>query len=95
MTDQPASDRNQLLYRNARQIKRIVEATYSSPEFQDELSLPGSAFLDCEYLDNGEKLACLWNNAVRSMASESDGLKEHHLYKVGMRSARDFKLSSR
>lgn len=82
-TNESDSDRNQLLYRNARQIKRIVEATYSSQTFDDDAAHRGSEVVDCDALDSGEKLACRWNNVVRSMAHDGDDLKQHHLNKVG------------
>lgn len=78
------SDRNQLLYRNARQIKRIVEATYSSQNFEDvDTASTKPGILTCQNLDGGEKLACLWNRAVRRMvSSDADAMKQEYLNQV-------------
>jgi hypothetical protein len=63
--------------------KRIVEATYSSQNFEQEAVSSGSEVSQCDDLDSGEKLACRWGNAVASMAQEDDSLKQIHLNKVG------------
>lgn len=81
-TDHPDADRNQLLYRNARQIKRIVEATYSSQNFEQKAVSSESGVSQCDDLDSGEKLACRWGNAVASMAQEDDSMKQIHLNKA-------------
>ncbi|KAF2715075.1 alkaline phosphatase-like protein [Pleomassaria siparia CBS 279.74] len=58
-------DRIQLLLRNAKQIKTIVEATYPSLGFSDEVKE-----LDCDKsLSSGERLACKWQNVVQSMST--------------------------
>ncbi|KAH6622408.1 GPI ethanolamine phosphate transferas-like protein 2 [Boeremia exigua] len=75
------SDRNQLLYRNARQIKRIVEATYSSQTFADEVPSVESSKTECDHSDSGEKLACRWSNIVNSMAYDDDDSKQSHVNK--------------
>lgn len=42
-----ASDRVQLLYRNAKQIKKIVEATYTSLRFDDKVLETKEMGLEC------------------------------------------------
>ena len=78
------SERNQLLYRNARQIKQIVQATYDSQSFEDvETSHKHTGILECKHLSGGEKLACLWNQAVRRVTGDdSDVAKQQHFNKV-------------
>ncbi|KAF3038115.1 major facilitator super transporter protein [Didymella heteroderae] len=77
------SDRTQLLYRNARQVKRIVQATYTSQIFEDlETSSRHTETLECNHLNGGEKLACLWNRAVRQVVgNDTDITKREHLSK--------------
>ncbi|KAJ4311565.1 major facilitator super transporter protein, partial [Neodidymelliopsis sp. IMI 364377] len=72
-------DRNQLLYRNARQIKRIVEATYASQSFEDRLLPQTTESDECDYSDSGQKLACRWQAVVRGLAHEDADMKDHHL----------------
>lgn len=55
----PASDRVQLLYRNALQMKTIVQATYTGQDF-DSLANGCSE----NGLSEGQKLACLWQRAL-------------------------------
>ncbi len=83
-TDSAASDRNQLLYRNARQIERIVEATYSVYSFSDHVETLGAEALDCDHLDGGEMLACRWSNILRSMVHDEDDARQIHLNKAGL-----------
>ncbi|KAJ4987461.1 gpi ethanolamine phosphate transferase 2 [Stagonosporopsis vannaccii] len=87
------SDRTQLLYRNARQIKRIVEATYPSQSFDDEASPLLLESLQCDDLDSGEKLACRWDSIMRSMHYDTDDSKQRHL-NVFMHDAQDIMSSA-
>ncbi|KAJ4337630.1 major facilitator super transporter protein [Didymella glomerata] len=89
------SDRNQLLYRNARQIKRIVQATYNSQSFEEaETSSKQTDILRCDHMSAGDKLACLWNRAVRhTMGNESDVAQQQHLNKF-MHEAQDVMSSA-
>ncbi|KAF2785696.1 alkaline phosphatase-like protein [Melanomma pulvis-pyrius CBS 109.77] len=58
-------DRIQILLRNAKQIKTIVEATYPSLSFADEVKE-----IDCEKtLTSGEHLACKWQKVVQAMST--------------------------
>ncbi|KAJ4379144.1 major facilitator super transporter protein [Didymella sp. IMI 355093] len=77
------SDRNQLLYRNAKQIKRIVQATYTSQVFEDvDTSSGHTETLKCDDRDGGDKLTCLWNRAVRGMfGNDADIEKQGYLNK--------------
>lgn len=81
-TDHTASDQSQLLYRNARQIRRIVEATYPNQDFGDRAPVPDSKVSDCNDLDGGERLACRWDNVVASTLQGNDSLKQDRLYEV-------------
>ena len=87
--DRSDSDRNQLLYRNARQIKHIVQATYASQSFEDVvISHKHTETLECDRLNGGEKLACLWNRAITRMTSDgSDVTKQQHLNEVSLLSS--------
>ncbi|KAF2868408.1 GPI ethanolamine phosphate transferas-like protein 2 [Massariosphaeria phaeospora] len=59
------ADRIQLLLRNARQVKKIVEATHPGLSFSDEVQE-----MDCEKsLTDGETLACKWQRVVQIMSS--------------------------
>lgn len=90
------SDRNQLLYRNARQIKHIVQATYTSQTFEDvDASQKPTETLECDRMNGGEKLACLWNRAVRRMtSSDSDVAKQEHLNEVSLYNGNTYTRSS-
>lgn len=83
-TDHVDSDQNQLLYRNARQIKRIVEATYPSQSFGEDAAALGAEVTNCKPFDGGEKLACHWENVMRSLVYDSDGLRQNRLYEVSL-----------
>ncbi|KAF2999396.1 major facilitator super transporter protein [Curvularia kusanoi] len=87
------ADRTQLLYRNARQIKRIVEATFTSQSFEQAVLSSGTAISQCDGLDSGEKLACRWANAVTSMAQDNNEAKQDHLKKF-MHDAQDIMSSA-
>ncbi|UPX12553.1 major facilitator super transporter protein [Ascochyta rabiei] len=87
-------DRIQLLYRNARQMKRIVEATYTSPSlkesFEDE-ALPvkeGQERCDQPDMTPGQLLACRWQGVVRSMANDEYKIASWHLVNF-MRDSQD------
>ncbi|KAF2474329.1 GPI ethanolamine phosphate transferas-like protein 2 [Lindgomyces ingoldianus] len=59
------SDRIQLLLRNARQVKRIVEATFPSLNFDDKVR---DIETECAgELSSGENLACRWQGVVQIM----------------------------
>ncbi|KAJ4302932.1 major facilitator super transporter protein [Kalmusia sp. IMI 367209] len=63
------SDRMRLLLRNARQMKRIVEATYPNLNFRDET---WNAEKECQPpLSDGQDLACKWHGVVEIMSSSS------------------------
>ncbi|KAF1933386.1 alkaline phosphatase-like protein [Didymella exigua CBS 183.55] len=89
------SDRNQLLYRNAKQIKRIVQATYTSQSFEDvDTTSRHTETLRCQDLESSEKLACLWNRAVtRMISNDADSAKQEHLNKF-MHEAQDVMSSA-
>jgi ethanolaminephosphotransferase len=76
-------DRIQLLLRNARQMKRIVAATYPSVSYEDEIkeSL-------CENASSsGESLGCKWQKVVQTMstvASVHPQLRVNFLYDVSL-----------
>ncbi|KAF2630219.1 alkaline phosphatase-like protein [Macroventuria anomochaeta] len=86
-------DRIQLLYRNAKQIKHIVEATYTSQSFDDQALAPGHGLSDCDYSDSGEKLACRWNRFVRGLAHDEEDVQQAHLTKF-MHDAQDIMSSA-
>jgi ethanolaminephosphotransferase len=78
-----AVDRIQLLLRNARQMKRIVEATYPSLSFDDEVK----EFVCEKASSSGENLACKWQKVVQAMstvASEHPKLRVNYLYDVSL-----------
>ncbi|KAF2263833.1 GPI ethanolamine phosphate transferas-like protein 2 [Lojkania enalia] len=61
-----AADRVRLLLHNARQIKKIVEATFPNLSFSDEFVED----MHCEgSLNSGQELACKWQDIVRAMSS--------------------------
>ncbi|EOA89393.1 uncharacterized protein SETTUDRAFT_176074 [Exserohilum turcica Et28A] len=67
-------DRIQILYRNAKQMKKIVAAKYTSLKFGESLSASDSAPECAKGYDgtDGQKLACLWREVVASMTSGKD-----------------------
>ncbi|KAF1362208.1 GPI ethanolamine phosphate transferas-like protein 2 [Lizonia empirigonia] len=74
-------DRVQLLYRNARQMKRIVEATYTSPSLKasfGDQALPISA--DFIKMTDGQLLACRWQGIVRGMESDEYETTSRYIY---------------
>ncbi|KAH8733139.1 alkaline-phosphatase-like protein, partial [Phaeosphaeriaceae sp. PMI808] len=64
------TDRVQLLYRNAKQMKRIVEAKYSSLRFDEKALNPTEMGFDCYsqaiHLTDGPSLACKWQAVLKS-----------------------------
>lgn len=59
------ADRIQLLLRNAKQMKKIVEATFPSLSFSNEVQE-----MNCQgSLSSGEELACKWQKAVQLMST--------------------------
>ncbi|KAH7348158.1 alkaline-phosphatase-like protein [Pyrenochaeta sp. MPI-SDFR-AT-0127] len=77
------SDRTQLLYRNAKQIKKIVEATYTSLRFDEKVLETKEMGLECfspdeTHLSDGQNLACLWQRVVNSIGN---GDEAQHIYK--------------
>ncbi|KAL6704584.1 major facilitator superfamily transporter protein [Coniothyrium glycines] len=75
------SDRVQLLYRNAKQMREIVAATYPSPAFADTVLTEAEAQVQCK-LDveesnepNNLTLACLWQMIVHRMQKKRDANK--------------------
>lgn len=76
------SDRVQLLYRNAMQIKRIVEATYTSQDFKADGSSSDHAPRVYDQSDSGSLLAGDWQRVVGAMARDKDDTKQAHLNKV-------------
>ncbi|KAF1971856.1 GPI ethanolamine phosphate transferas-like protein 2 [Bimuria novae-zelandiae CBS 107.79] len=67
------ADRVRLLLRNARQMKRIVEATYPSVDFRDKSPRSGK---ECEPpLSDGQDLACKWHGVVDVMSSSNNHIK--------------------
>ncbi|KAF2446391.1 hypothetical protein P171DRAFT_453791 [Karstenula rhodostoma CBS 690.94] len=63
------TDRIRLLLRNARQMKRIVEATYPSLDFGDESRAVGK---ECKPpLSDGQDLACKWRGVVDILSLSS------------------------
>jgi len=76
-------DRIQLLLRNARQMKRIVEATYPSLSFDDEVK---ESVCD-KPSSSGENLACKWQKVVQVMSTVDDIhpiLRVKSLYSVSL-----------
>ncbi|KNG45144.1 gpi ethanolamine phosphate transferase 2 [Stemphylium lycopersici] len=67
-------DRAQLLYRNAKQMKKIVAAKYTNLKFHE--SLPrGNVASECvggTDVTDGQKLACLWQNVIASVMDDKD-----------------------
>ncbi|EMD67743.1 hypothetical protein COCSADRAFT_111827 [Bipolaris sorokiniana ND90Pr] len=63
-------DRIQLLYRNAKQMKKIVAVKYTNLKFEDSFVKSGHAPECAEGYDanDGQKLACLWRAIISSLA---------------------------
>ncbi|KAF1850947.1 GPI ethanolamine phosphate transferase 2 [Cucurbitaria berberidis CBS 394.84] len=82
-------NRVQLLYRNAKQMKKIVEATYTSLKFTDEVLETGEMGFECfslnTHLTDGQNLACLWQRVVNAMGNNDEF---EHIYKF-MHEAQD------
>ncbi|KAF2272319.1 alkaline phosphatase-like protein [Westerdykella ornata] len=80
-------DRVRLLMQNARQMKAIVEATYPSANFKDEVQE-----MNCEkQLSTGEMLACKWQHVAQvmsSVASLHPQMRVDYLYNF-LRNAQD------
>ncbi|KAF2128574.1 GPI ethanolamine phosphate transferase 2 [Dothidotthia symphoricarpi CBS 119687] len=77
-------DRVQILYRNAKQIKKIVGATYTGMNFDDKVLGADELGFDCfspgeTSLTDGQALACLWQRAVNAMGTDRSVID--HLYK--------------
>ncbi|KAG9196210.1 ethanolaminephosphotransferase [Alternaria panax] len=76
--DKP-SDRMQLLYRNAKQMKKIVEAKHTSLRFDEQVLTKDDLGLVClksggdrAHLSDGQVLACLWQAAVGAISDGAD-----------------------
>ncbi|PSN71579.1 alkaline phosphatase-like protein [Corynespora cassiicola Philippines] len=71
------SDRIQLLLRNAKQMKRIVAATFPSLQWVDEVLETSDMGFDCfsskVSLTTGQSLACKWQHIVQAMSTSSTG----------------------
>jgi hypothetical protein len=63
-------------------MKRIVEATYASQNFEDRLVPKTTGSDECDYSDSGQKLACRWQAVVRGLAHDDEDMKDHHLNTV-------------
>ncbi|KAF1947054.1 alkaline phosphatase-like protein [Clathrospora elynae] len=79
-----SSDRVQLLYRNAKQMKKIVEAKYTSLRFDETVLESKEMGFECSgpdasHLTDGQALACLWHSVVDTMEVKGDFV--HHIYK--------------
>ncbi|KAF2024881.1 alkaline phosphatase-like protein [Setomelanomma holmii] len=67
------TDRVQLLFRNAEQMKKIVEAKYTSLRFDSKVLTSEEMTFDCSSpvslfgLTEGQSLACTWQAALRNM----------------------------
>ncbi|CAI6333296.1 unnamed protein product [Periconia digitata] len=62
-------DRIQLLLRNARQVKSIVEATYPSLDFGDVVTQDHKK--ECDSPSTGQQLACKWQGVVDVMSTRT------------------------
>ncbi|XPS76453.1 major facilitator super transporter protein [Ascochyta lentis] len=93
------SDRIQLLYRNARQMKRIVEATYTSASLKasfGDQALPveqGDKHCDLPDTTPGQFLACRWQGVVRGMADDEYEITSKYINNF-MRDAQDIMSSA-
>ncbi|KAL7771790.1 hypothetical protein CFE70_001740 [Pyrenophora teres f. teres 0-1] len=79
-----ASDRAQLLYRNAKQMKKIVEAKYTNLRFDESVLSTKDMGFECSEasgsrLTDGQSLACLWQGVVTAM--RDDGDLHNYIYK--------------
>src|SRR5689334_11975352 len=78
-----ASDRIQLLLRNAKQMKKIVEATFPSLNFDDKVR---DISTECGgKVSSGGQLACKWQGVVQVMetvATVHPKLRVDHVYWV-------------
>ncbi|KAI8940891.1 hypothetical protein NX059_002151 [Plenodomus lindquistii] len=86
-----STDQVRLLHQNAKQMKKIVEATYSSLRFDDKVLSKGEMGVDCSggdalSLSDGQELACLWQRVVASASDEKVAVE--HTYRF-MRKAQD------
>ncbi|KAF1839033.1 GPI ethanolamine phosphate transferase 2 [Decorospora gaudefroyi] len=71
------SDGVQLLCRNAKQMKKIVEAKYTNLRFDEVVLSTKEMGFDCSgpndsHLTEGQSLACLWQRVVSAMKDGSD-----------------------
>ncbi|KAL5121785.1 major facilitator superfamily transporter protein, partial [Pleosporales sp. CAS-2024a] len=63
------AQRQQLLYRNALQMKKIVEAKYTNLRFDDTVLGAKEMGFECvqsQSLTDGQSLACIWQNVMES-----------------------------
>jgi ethanolaminephosphotransferase len=77
------SDRVQLLYRNAKQVKKIVEATYTGLNFEDRVLASEEMGFECSepsHLADSQMLACLWQRVMNAI--ETDGDVSKHIQDV-------------
>ncbi|KAF2823709.1 alkaline phosphatase-like protein [Ophiobolus disseminans] len=84
------SDGARLLYWNAKQMKKIVEAKYSGLRFDEEVLGAKDMGFECSpsatRLTDGQSLACLWQGVQQSKGDSNDGTR--HSYKF-MREAQE------
>ncbi|KAF2847226.1 GPI ethanolamine phosphate transferas-like protein 2 [Plenodomus tracheiphilus IPT5] len=78
------ADRVRLLHQNAKQMKKIVEATYTGLRFDDELLSREEMGLECtgndSTLSDGQELACLWQQVVASSQDEQVATKNTYKF---------------
>ncbi|KAH7386805.1 alkaline-phosphatase-like protein [Phaeosphaeria sp. MPI-PUGE-AT-0046c] len=70
-----SNDRLQLVYRNAKQMKKIVEAKYTSLRFDEKPLGSKEVGFDCASsggLTDGQALACKWQAAVKNIGDHTD-----------------------
>ncbi|KAJ4367042.1 major facilitator super transporter protein [Neocucurbitaria cava] len=77
------STRAQILYRNAKQMKKIVEAKYTNLRFDDKVLETSDMGFECflpseTSLTAGQNLACLWQRVVNTIGKNDEA---EHLYK--------------
>ncbi|KAH5565815.1 GPI ethanolamine phosphate transferase 2 [Parastagonospora nodorum] len=67
-------DRLQLLYRNAIQIKKIVQAKFSNLRFDEQTVIPKEMGFECgkaQSLNDGQSLACAWQDVMKGFENRS------------------------
>ncbi|KAH9860201.1 hypothetical protein IAQ61_011985 [Plenodomus lingam] len=79
------ADRVRLLYQNAKQMKKIVQATYTGLRFDDQVLSKEEMGVDCSQADgpslsDGQELACLWQRAVASTEDEHAAMENTYKF---------------